>query len=125
MKALGTFGGTGGAARGVNDKGVVVGNAQDSTGRFIAFMTDESGVLRPFLNLPGSQGAAAINQHGAIVGSVNGIGYLYEDGEVTMLEDPDWFFLFPTAINDRGWIVGTGNRRGGPFTGEAFLMIPR
>jgi hypothetical protein len=44
---------------------------------------------------------------------------------VTILEDPEWWFLIPTAINDRGWIVGTGNRRGGAFTGEAFLLIPR
>jgi probable HAF family extracellular repeat protein len=125
MKALGTFGGAGGGARGVNNKGVVVGDAQDSTGRFIAFMTDESGVLRPFIDLPGSQTAVAINERGAIVGSANGKGFLYDDGEVTILDDPEWWFLIPTAINDRGWIVGTGNRRGGSFTGEAFLLMPR
>jgi probable HAF family extracellular repeat protein len=125
MKVLGTFGGAISGAGAVNNQGTVLGAAQDSTGRFIAFLTDESGVLRPFLNLPGNQGTAAMNERGAIVGSVNGVGYLYEDGEVTLLQDPGWWFLIPTAINDRGWIVGTGNRRGGPFTGEAFLLVPR
>jgi probable HAF family extracellular repeat protein len=124
MKGLDTFGGSIGSASHVNNRGVVVGAAQDSNGRFIAFMTDESGVLRPFLDLPGHQGAGAINDRGAIVGTVDGKGYLYEDGEVTMLEDPEWYFLAPTAINERGWIVGTGNRRGGSFTGEAFLLVP-
>jgi probable HAF family extracellular repeat protein len=130
MKGLGTFGGDLGAASGINNHGVVVGQAQDPSGRFIAFMTDESGVLRPFLNLPGGQSAAAINQRGDIVGSVNGKGYLYSDGKVTILDDlpgvkEGWWFLVPTAINNRGWIVGTGNRRGGAFTGEGFVLVPR
>jgi probable HAF family extracellular repeat protein len=125
MKVLGTLGGASGGANGVNSRGVIVGTAHDSTGRALAFMTDESGVLRPFLDLPGNQSVAAINDRGAVVGSADGKAYLYEDGEVTILEDPEWWFLIPTAINDRGWIVGTGNRRGGAFTGEAFLLIPR
>jgi probable HAF family extracellular repeat protein len=125
MTELGTFGGAISMASGINNSGTIVGSAQDSTGRFIAFMTDESGVLRPFLDLQGNQGAAAINERGDIVGSVNGVGYLYSNGEVTLLQDPDWWFLIPTSINNRGQIVGTGNRRGGPFTGEAFLLIPR
>jgi probable HAF family extracellular repeat protein len=125
MVALGTFGGAISMASDINNRGTIVGSAQDSTGRFIAFMTDESGVLQPFLDLPGNQSAVAINQRGDIVGTVDGVGYLYRDGEVTMLQDPNWWFLIPTSINDRGQIVGTGNRRGGPFTGEAFLLTTR
>jgi probable HAF family extracellular repeat protein len=55
MKDLGTFGGDIGYARDVNNRDVVVGDSRDSTGRFLAFMTDGSGVLRPFLDLPGDQ----------------------------------------------------------------------
>ena len=122
MTALGTFGGAIGTLSDINNRGTIVGSAQDSTGRFIAFMTDQSGVLQPFLDLPGNQGAAAINNRGDIVGTVDGVGYLYRNGEVTFLQDPNWWFLIPTSINDRGQIVGTGNRRGGPFTGEAFVI---
>ena len=64
MKDLGTFGGDIGYARDVNNRDVVVGDSRDSTGRFLAFMTDGSGVLRPFLDLPGDQTAVAINQRG-------------------------------------------------------------
>jgi probable HAF family extracellular repeat protein len=130
MRDLGTFGGATGSAIDVNNQGVIVGNAQDASGRFIAFMTDGSGPLRRFVDLPGNQFAAAINQHGAIVGNADLTSFLYEDGELTILDDipevkANWFFLFPMAINDRGWIVGTGQRRGGAQDGEAFLLIPK
>jgi len=130
MRDLGTFGGDMGGAIDINNHGTIVGNAQDPSGRFIAFMTDRSGTLRPFLNLPGHQFAAAINEHGAIVGNADLTSFLYEDGQLTILDDipgvkGEWLFLFPAAINDRGWIVGTGNRRGGAVEGEAFVLIPR
>jgi probable HAF family extracellular repeat protein len=132
IKFLGTFGGASSFATDVNNHGVIIGGAQDSTGRMLAFVTDESGVLFPFLDLPGNQSAIAINQRGDIVGSATGspfnTAYLYSNGEVTNLSElpqvkAEWFFILPTNINDRGWILGIGNRRGGAVTGEAFLLV--
>jgi hypothetical protein len=35
-----------------------------------------------------------------------------------------WTRLFPSAINDRGWITGHGYKAGGPIEGSAFVLIP-
>jgi probable HAF family extracellular repeat protein len=131
LRELGTFGGDRGGAFDVNNRGDIVGFAQDATGKGIAFITDTSGVLRPVANFPDSSTAWAINDHGAIVGSSDSGAFLVEDGVVTMLaalpavQAAGWSQLFPLDINDRGWIVGWGWRRGGGFAEEAFVLKPR
>jgi hypothetical protein len=55
---------------------------------------------------------------------------LYENGQLTTLDTipavraAGWTRLFPSAINDRGWITGHGYKAGGPIEGSAFVLIP-
>ncbi len=126
MRDLGTLGGNGSSAKGLNDRGDVVGMATDSNGQPQPFIFD--GTMRA---LPGSgySGAVAINNHGQVVGSAEGTyGYLIDGGRYVQLgalpavQSKGWRRLEPTGINDRGWIVGTAVAPSGDL--RAFLLVP-
>jgi probable HAF family extracellular repeat protein len=126
---LGTLGGTFSAGLGINNHGVVVGASWDANRNAFAFVHDGSGMRRLLPDRPAPQTATAINDRGAIVGDLGQAGsYLYENGEVTILESiPEvraggWRRLVPTAINNRGWITGWGSLPG--QSDKAFLLIP-
>jgi hypothetical protein len=63
-----------------------------------------------------------------VLGYLDNRAFQYDGGVVTMLDNiPEvraagWTQLFPSDINSRGWIVGTGNKAGSFAT--AFLLIP-
>jgi probable HAF family extracellular repeat protein len=132
-RALGTLSGDS-RANGVNNRGTIVGTANDWRNVPMAFVY-EGGVFRTLFTF-GISSAVAINDRGAIVGNVSqgaeGVtgAFLYEDGKVTILNElPEvkaagWSFLVPFAINDRGWIVGGGGHSDGSVS-TAFLLIPR
>jgi probable HAF family extracellular repeat protein len=129
IKDLGTLGGIFSAALGINNHGVVVGASWDANRNAFAFVHDGSVMRRLLPDLPAPQTATAINDRGAIIGDLGQAGsYLYENGEVTILEsipavrDGGWRRLVPTAINNRGWITGWGMRAG--ESDKAFLLIP-
>jgi probable HAF family extracellular repeat protein len=126
MRDLGTLGGNGSVAKGINSRGEIVGMS-----------TDEFGSPTPFIYhgtmqaLPGASysAAIAINNRGQIVGSGEGIyGFLIEGDKVTRLDRlpavvaQGWRHLEPTAINERGWIVGTAVNPDGNL--RAFLLVP-
>jgi probable HAF family extracellular repeat protein len=124
---LGTLGGNTSAARGINDRGDVVGVSSNEFGQPTPFIHD--GAMR---ELPGGSYAAAIdvNDRLQVVASAEGRhGYLAVDGVVTPLDSlpavraRGWRNLEPTGINDQGWIVGTGVDPDGNF--RAFLLVPR
>lgn len=130
MIDLGTLGGTFSVATGVNNHGVVVGASWDEARDAYAFVHDGTIMRRLLPGLPAPQTATAINDRGAIVGNLGQNGsYLYEDGEVTLLESiPEvraggWTRLVPTAINNRGWITGWASRPG--QSSRAFVLVPR
>lgn len=127
LRDLGTLGGNNSVARGINDRGVVVGMSSNTFGQPTPFIHD--GAMR---ELPGGSYAAAIgvNDRLQIVASAEGRhGYLLVDGAITYLDSlpavqaMGWRNLEPTGINDRGWIVGTGVNPQGDF--RAFLLMPR
>ena len=128
MRDIGTLGGAYSTANDVNSSGVVVGGAQDAGNRMMAFIYDSTG-MRPLFNLPGSHSAAAINDRGAVVGLIDEGAFLYDNGIVTRLDQlPEiaaagWTSIFPSGINERGWITGWGWHSDGR-PGSAFLMIP-
>lgn len=136
MREIGTFGGPVSQAYDVNSRGVVVGSAGNATDGVQAFIFD--GTLRPLFPATSPQEiseATAINDVGQVVGMLNGEGFLWSNGRVTMLRElltPDqkllWGVLTPQDINDRGWIVGVASSEGvngtaGGFR-RAFLLKP-
>ncbi len=127
LRDLGTLGGNNSVARGINDRGDVVGVASNQFGQPTPFIYD--GAMR---ELPGGGYAAAIdiNDRLQVIASAEGRhGYLVIDGVVTLLDSlptvraAGWRNLEPTGINDQGWVVGTGVDADGNF--RAFLLVPR
>jgi probable HAF family extracellular repeat protein len=127
MRDIGTLGGNYSWAYAVNNAGTVVGVSEDSSGHDVAMIWDGA-QMRPLLSAGTMSVARAINDRGQIVGSVDNGSFLYDSGVVTRLEAiPEvaaagWTWLTPYAINDRGWIVGTGARYNYV---ASFLLIPR
>ena len=126
VRDLGTLGGNASSARGLNDRGEIVGMSSDANAQPHAFLYD--GAMRA-LPAPGYSGAVAINNGGQVVGSAEGsYGYLIEGDTCTRLDTlpavaaKGWRKLEPKAINDRGWIAGTATTASGDF--RAFLLVP-
>jgi probable HAF family extracellular repeat protein len=127
MRDLGTLGGGISIAKGINDRGQVVGMAFNALGQPGPFLFD--GTMRA---LPGASESAAIaiNDRMQVVGSGEGVyGYVVAGGNVTRLDAipavraKGWHHLEPTGINARGWIVGTAMTAEGDS--RAFLLVPR
>jgi probable HAF family extracellular repeat protein len=135
MEDLGTLGALGSVADGINDAGEVVGYLSSPiSSPDHAFFYD--GNMHD-LGAPtgGLSYANAINNHGQIVGYVRVAGLpslvnravLFEGGDIVDLNDTipassGWLLQTATAINDNGWIVGTGINPSGQ--GDSFLLTP-
>ena len=129
MRDLGTLPGHEDShATGINSHGVIVGYSANTVEDSVAFIASVDGGMRRLFDAPGASYAAAINDRGVVVGEIDQRGFLYEDGKLTLLADlPEvkaagWTRLIPKAINDRGWITGSGVRTGGAMT--AFVLVP-
>jgi len=127
MRDLGTLGGNMSVARAINANGEIVGQAANEFGQPTAFI--HRGTMQA-LPGPSYSSAVGISASGKVVGSGEGVhGYVISGGNVTRLSDlpavvsRGWRNLEPTAMNDRGWIVGTAENAGGEL--RAFLLVPR
>jgi len=124
---IGTLGGATSQAVGINDSGLVVGNAQDANGWSRPYsyqdgvMTDLSGVLTA------NARPAAVNNAGHIAGSIEagpGLrGFYYgENGlEILGLMHEDDAYSEALDVNNLGWVVGISENFDTGITG--FLYV--
>lgn len=118
---LGTLGGYGSYAYGINDKGQVVGYSQTEVGWHHKPFLWENGVMKDLGMLPGSQWSKAfdINNSGQVVGYAHFIdiserAFLWENGVMTELATPVSESITSShanGINDLGQIVGSCNSK--------------
>ena len=126
MRDIGTLGGTSSYLYDINNSGMAVGCSDTSAGRLVATVY-RNGVQQPLAEIPGNSCARAVNERGDVIGSSDSGGWLYSGGTLTMLKDiPEvraagYTQLTPMAINDRGWITGTGSKNGG----QSFVLVPK
>jgi probable HAF family extracellular repeat protein len=132
MQDLGTLGGKGGFATGINNLGQVVGGAYTSSGAQHAFLYT-NGTMQDLGTFGGAQSAAvAINNLGQVVGEADtssgtSAPFLYSNGTMQDLNslipsNSGWTLENITGINDKGQICGQGINPSGQ--GDAFLLTP-
>ena len=123
---VGTIGGPGSGLASINNHGLAVGSSFDRD--FGLAAVQWNGDLSRLFNAPGPHVATAVNEHGAAVGTIDSGAFLYDSGVLTRLDQlPDvvnngWTGLVPSAINDRGWIVGRAFHNGQP---RGFVLMPK
>ena len=123
---VGTIGGPSSQLNGINNHGEAVGWSFDRD--FGIAAVQWNGDLSRLFSAPGTHVATAVNDRGAAVGTIDSGAFLYDSGVLTRLDQlPDvvnkgWTGLVPSAINERGWIVGRGFLNGQP---RGFVLSPR
>ncbi len=114
-------------AIGINNRGQIVGDYEDSSGTIHAFLLD-NGVFNSFDFLDAtstdattSTDANGINDRGQIVGGYTDgsgpHGFLLDGGNFTTIDAPDAVDTKAFGINDRGQIVGFFESGSGDFPG--------
>lgn len=121
-----------GNARAVNEQGQIVGEAIFGDGVFRAFLCDGAGGIRALPDPPVAPGtvgfstwAVGINERGDIIGNTNTfdpVPCLWKGAQVWDLNgcipaSSGFRMITAVAINDAGWIVGTGSRADGSPAG--------
>ena len=118
-------------ASAISDAGYIAGWLNDGLGNTMAFLwtpSSNSMTLLGTLTTDGNSQARGMNSSGLVVGTSDGIAFLYLDSsmyDLNSLLDPaapaGWQLTDAAAINDLGQIVGTGDIDGQT---HAFLLDP-
>jgi probable HAF family extracellular repeat protein len=108
----------------VNNSGWIIGTALTVSNAGVGGFLLEGSNLIDFG--PGFD-ANGINSAGQVVGNEGATAILYDNGAATNLTtllpaDSGWTLQNATAINDNGWIVGSGLNPSGQADG--FLLVP-
>jgi probable HAF family extracellular repeat protein len=121
---LGTFGGDDSIARGINNFGQVVGEADVESGDYHAFLWQD-GKMQDLGTFGGeSSKALGVNDHTQIIGGLVDLsGYwrpwIWEDGSITYLGSLGGGNASPKCINNLGQVVGGSSTAG--YEWHAFL----
>ena len=67
--------------------------------------------------------AHGINNKGTVVGDVSFWGFLYSEGTYTEFISPGWKVVYPSGINDKGIVVGSGDDGTSNYS-RAFMATP-
>jgi len=111
-KTLQALGGCcGGAAKGVNNRGDVIGDVYDEAGRYHAFLRNANRGMQTIGPPDRYSSAIALNQHGHVVLTAFPDVFLYSGGSLARLELSPQYPSQPRAINDCDVVVGSF----GPF----------
>ena len=133
MHDLGTLGGASSQAYGVNDRGQIVGIADNASFSQHAFLYS-NGRMHDLGTLGGGFSKANnVNNRGQIVGvsTITGFfpvyAFLYTEGQLLDLNDllipnSGWILDAATGINETGQICGNGRHNG---QNRAFLLTPK
>lgn len=134
MQDLGTLGGVGSIAAGINDDGGIVGMSYIHAATLVSHaVLWEGGIIKDLGTLGGTEGVALdINNDGQIVGysktlSGEAHAFLYQNERMIDLNDAldasgsGWLLQEAVAINDDGVIAGTGLHNG---VQRAFVLTP-
>src|ERR1017187_5815654 len=120
-------GAQGGEATAVSS-GQVAGTLNDPFGGTVAFLWTAANGMTPLGALApgGNSQAFGVNASGDVVGSSDGVAFLFHDGQMVdlatrVLSSSGWQFSQAVAINNLGQIVGTGTR---DDQQHAFLLSP-
>lgn len=113
---LGTLGGVGSGAYGINDHGQVVGDSGTSNGEGRAFLYS-NGAMQDLGTLRnGGSGALGINNYGEVVGFIDVrpeyYTFVYKNGVLKELETSRDTYFLARDINDSGQLVGTSTKKG-------------
>jgi probable HAF family extracellular repeat protein len=108
--------------------GQVAGTLNDPFGGTVAFLWTAANGMTPLGALApgGNSQAFGVNAPGDVVGSSDGVAFLFHDGQMVdlatrVLSSSGWQFSQAVAINNLGQIVGTGTR---DDQQHAFLLSP-
>lgn len=89
----------------INDNGVAVGLYRTDSGFSRGFIYNNGNYIRfPEQSYPPH--TAKINNNGDVIAGQ----FLYSHGEFIDLLPPGWEWLFPTAINEKGTVIGYGGK---------------
>jgi probable HAF family extracellular repeat protein len=128
LQDLGTLGGSGSYATGINDSGQVVGNYQTISGPTHSFLWTPTGGMKDLDPQKSWSEAAGINNSGQITGradfGINDVNaFLKNPGQdIENLGSFGWGSQ-AYGINDKGQVVGTSQFVPGYF-GHAFIKTP-
>jgi probable HAF family extracellular repeat protein len=114
-------------AFGINDRGQVVGDYQDSDGKFHGYLWQEGRFTT--IDVPGATATSVteINNRGQLLGGYlddrgRSHGVVLERGRYTTFDVPGAQVTFPLGLNDRGQIVGFGFDPADLTTIRGFLL---
>jgi probable HAF family extracellular repeat protein len=117
------------SANGVNDAGVAAGFVLNGQFKRVGAIWKDNTSFQPIGLLPNRTESEAfdINNQGQVVG-ISGVPFVWEDGQIVELstlvrQGQGWTLLSAEAINDTGWIIGSGLRLG-KQTGYLLIPIP-
>jgi probable HAF family extracellular repeat protein len=117
---LGTLGGSVSRAYGVNERGLVVGEAETTGGRLHAFAWEDGQGMKDLGDLGGRVSRAyGVNDAGAVVGEAedtNGASRAFRwsaEGGMTALEVPESIQSYAYAINGQGIVAGAAEFKDG------------